>query len=170
VVEISFIDALLVATGALAVVVVASSRLIRSLPVSEPLVALLVGVVLGPQLTGTFDLPPLTEEWLRPQRNGQLLLRGDAGLPAVGAWSVMAARSRGSGAVSSRVPGGPVQVAPPGFVPAAEQQRILAEVLSGVELGAWDQRMVGWLAGWDAATVLTIASWIVRARGMGPVR
>lgn len=82
----------------------------------------------------------------------------------------MAARSKDSGAVSSRVPGGPVEVAPPGFVPAAEQQRILAEVLSGVELGAWDQRMVGWLAGWDAATVLTIASWIVRARGMGPVR
>ena len=51
-----------------------------------------------------------------------------------------------------------------------EQQLILDEVLAGVELGAWDQRMVGWLAGWDAATVLTIASWIVRAREMGPVR
>ena len=82
----------------------------------------------------------------------------------------MAARSRKSEAVSSRVPGGPVEVAPPGFVPAVEQARILAEVLSGVELGVWDQRMVAWLAGWDAATVLTIASWIVRARGMGPVR
>lgn len=73
-------------------------------------------------------------------------------------------------AVSSRVAGGPVEVAPPGFVPAFEQQRILAEVLAGVELGAWDQRMVGWLAGWDATTVLTIASWIVRACGTGPVR
>lgn len=82
----------------------------------------------------------------------------------------MAARSQKPEVVSSRVPGGPVEVAPVGFVPAAEQERILAEVLAGVELGAWDQRMVAWLAGWDAATVLTIASWITRARGMGPAR
>ncbi len=78
----------------------------------------------------------------------------------------MAARSKKS-PVLSRVPDGPVEVAPPGFVSAVEQERILAEVLAGVELGAWDQRMVRWLAGWDAATVLTIVSWIVRARGMG---
>lgn len=82
----------------------------------------------------------------------------------------MAARSQKPGAVSSRVPNGLVQVAPPGFVPAFEQEPILAEVLAGVELGAWDQRMVGWLAGWDAATVLTIASWVVRARAGGPAR
>jgi hypothetical protein len=82
----------------------------------------------------------------------------------------MAARSQKSETVSSRVSGGPVEVAPPEFVPRVEQGRILAEVLAGVEWGAWDQRMVGWLAGWDAATVLTIASWIVRAREMGPVR
>jgi hypothetical protein len=83
---------------------------------------------------------------------------------------MMAARSQKPTVVSSRVPNGPVEVAPPGFVPAAEQQRILAEVLVGVELGVWDQRMVAWLAGWDAAKVLTVASWIVRAREMGPVR
>ena len=82
----------------------------------------------------------------------------------------MAARSRKPGAVSSRMPDGPVEVAPPGFVGTAEQERILAEVLAGVELGAWDQRMVRWLAGWDAATVLTIASWIVRARDKGPAQ
>lgn len=82
----------------------------------------------------------------------------------------MAARSGKSKAVLARVPNGPVEVAPPGFVPAVEQERILAELLSGVELGDWDQRMVRWLAGWDAATVLTIASWIVRARGRGPAR
>lgn len=82
----------------------------------------------------------------------------------------MAARSQKPDGVSSRVPNGPVEVAPPGFVPRVEQQRILDEVLAGVELGAWDQRMVGWLAGWDAATVLTIASWIVRARARGPAR
>jgi hypothetical protein len=82
----------------------------------------------------------------------------------------MAARSRKSKVMSSRVPGGTVEVAPLGFVPAVEQQQILAEVLAGGELGAWDQRIVVWLAGWDAAMVVTIASWIVRAREMGPVR
>lgn len=80
----------------------------------------------------------------------------------------MAARCTRLG--SARVPAGPVQVAPVAFVPTAEQQRILSGVLDGVELGAWDQRTLQWLAGWDAATVLTIASWIVRARAAGPLR
>jgi hypothetical protein len=44
-----------------------------------------------------------------------------------------------------------------------EQVEILVGVLAGVELGAWDRRIVDWLAGWDAMTVLTIASWIARA-------
>jgi NhaP-type Na+/H+ or K+/H+ antiporter len=74
VVEISFIDVLLVATGALAVVVVALSRLIRSLPVSEPLAALLVGVVLGPQVLGALDVPPLTEESQHLHEASRLLL------------------------------------------------------------------------------------------------
>jgi hypothetical protein len=81
----------------------------------------------------------------------------------------MAARSRKS-KVSLRVPGGPVEVALSGFVPVVERARILAEVLAGVELGAWAQRMVAWLAGWDAATVLTVVSWIVRVRGTGSAR
>lgn len=63
-----------------------------------------------------------------------------------------------------RVPCGPVELAPAGFVPAAVRAEILAEVLSGVELGGYDRRMLEWMAGWDAATVLTIASWVVRAR------
>lgn len=74
VVEISFIDVLLVATGVLAVVVVALSRLIRSLPVSEPLVALLAGVVLGPAVTGVLDVPPLTEESQHLHEASRLLL------------------------------------------------------------------------------------------------
>jgi hypothetical protein len=72
--------------------------------------------------------------------------------------------------VDSRVPVGPVREVPGGFVPAGEQRRILAEVLAGVELGAWDERVVDWLAGWDASTVLTIASLIGRAREGGPLR
>ena len=63
--------------------------------------------------------------------------------------------------------GGPLESAPGGFVPEAERSVILAEVLGGVELGAWDRRVAGWLAGLDTATALTIASWIARSRG-GP--
>jgi hypothetical protein len=63
----------------------------------------------------------------------------------------------------------PVREAPGGFVSAAQQRQILAQVLSGVELGAWDERIVAWVAGWDASTVLTIASLIARARQGGPL-
>jgi hypothetical protein len=73
-------------------------------------------------------------------------------------------------AVEPGVPAGPVQAPPPGFVPRAEQAEILAGVLAGIELGAWDQRILEWMAGWDASTVLTVASWIARARAAGPGR
>jgi hypothetical protein len=44
---------------------------------------------------------------------------------------------------------------------------ILAGVLAGLELGDWDRRVAGWLAGLDTATALTIASWIERSRARG---
>ena len=68
------------------------------------------------------------------------------------------------------VPDGPLETAPGGFVPVAERSVILAEVLSGVALGAWDRRVAGWLAGLDTSTALTIASWIERSRAAGPGR
>jgi hypothetical protein len=37
-------------------------------------------------------------------------------------------------------------------------------VLRGVPLGAHDERIVEWLAGWDEPTTLTVASLIERAR------
>src|SRR5712691_10875876 len=74
----------------------------------------------------------------RPQRKGQFLLRGYAGLPAAGARPV-----------SATVPAGPLESDPGGFVPEAGRSAILAGVLGGVELGAWDRRVARWLAGLD---------------------
>ena len=73
-------------------------------------------------------------------------------------------------AAGAGVPAGPLESGPGGFVPEAERSVLLAEVLGGVELGAWDQRVAGWLAGLDTSTALTIASWIARAREAGPGR
>lgn len=64
---------------------------------------------------------------------------------------------------SSWMPLGPIESPPAGHVSTVEQREILADVLAGVELGAWDRRILDWLAGWDTTTVLTIASWIARA-------
>lgn len=63
------------------------------------------------------------------------------------------------------VPAGPVDVPPAGFVPEEGLAEILASVLAGIELGAWDRRVADWLAGLDACTVLTIASWFARTTG-----
>lgn len=41
--------------------------------------------------------------------------------------------------------------------------------LAGIELGAYDHRMIGWLAGWDTPTVGTVASLLHRARSAGPL-
>ena len=68
------------------------------------------------------------------------------------------------------VPAGPVETPPGGFVPPAEQAEILAGVLAGIELGAWDRRVLEWMAGLDASTVLTVASWIARSRAAGTPR
>jgi NhaP-type Na+/H+ or K+/H+ antiporter len=55
------LDHVLIATGALGVLVTILSGRIRRLPLSEPLLALLLGVLLGPQVAGVIDLPPLAE-------------------------------------------------------------------------------------------------------------
>ena len=72
--------------------------------------------------------------------------------------------------MSAAVPAGPLESAPGGFVPVEERSVILAGVLDGVELGAWDLRVAGWLAGLDTSTALTVAAWIARARAAGPGR
>ena len=72
--------------------------------------------------------------------------------------------------MSAGVPAGPLEADPGGFLPGEKRSAILADVLDGVELGAWDLRIVGWLSGLDTSTALTIASLIARARETGPGR
>jgi hypothetical protein len=60
--------------------------------------------------------------------------------------------------------GGSLQVEPTGFMLAAQQRLLLVEALAGVELGAWDERIVCWLAGWETGTVVTVTSWLRRVR------
>lgn len=68
------------------------------------------------------------------------------------------------------VPDGPIETAPqPLFLPGDEQRDVLLRELgaAGVTLGAYDHRMLEWLAGWETGTVLTVASWIGRAYAAG---
>jgi hypothetical protein len=69
--------------------------------------------------------------------------------------------------VSARVPTGPLESDPGGFLPREERDAILAGALEGVELGAWDRLVAGWLTGLDTSTLVTVASWIARAREAG---
>jgi hypothetical protein len=52
----------------------------------------------------------------------------------------------------------------------ADRVAALLEPLDGVELGAYDRRIVHWLADWDVSTVGTIASLFYRAREAGGAR
>lgn len=63
------------------------------------------------------------------------------------------------------VPAGPLDAEPAIYLSHADGADLLTDLLTtaGVELGAYDQQIVGWLAGWEGSTVLTVASWIRRA-------
>ncbi|MCV7153353.1 cation:proton antiporter domain-containing protein [Mycolicibacterium pyrenivorans] len=56
------LDIVLAAVGLLGVVVATMSAKMRSLPISEPLLGLTAGIVLGPQVTGVFTFPSLAVE------------------------------------------------------------------------------------------------------------
>ncbi len=60
------IDVVLVSAGLLGLAVAAVSGRLRRWPVSEPVLALALGVLIGPELLGVVALPPLTEDttWL----------------------------------------------------------------------------------------------------------
>ncbi len=72
---------------------------------------------------------------------------------------------------------GPLQIEPRSVFPPYTEQRdrwgfdtrtdraaALAHALAGVPLGAYDTRILTWLAGWDNPTVATVVSLIRRAR------
>ena len=68
------------------------------------------------------------------------------------------------------MPAVPLESDPGGFVPQAERAAILAGVLDGVDMGAWDRRVARWLTGLDTSTLVTVASWIARSRAGGRPR
>ena len=72
--------------------------------------------------------------------------------------------------MSAGRPAGLVREAPAGFFSRPVLERVLEDALAGMELGAHDRRILAWMAGWDASTVLTVASWVTRARAEGPAR
>lgn len=54
-----YVDVVLTVVGALGVVVAAISSAMRGLPLSEPLLGLLAGVLLGPQLLDVLPIAPV---------------------------------------------------------------------------------------------------------------
>ena len=72
--------------------------------------------------------------------------------------------------MSAGVPAGPLESDPGGFLAAGGAGRVLAGVLDGVELGAWDRRVARWLTELDTSTLVTIASWIARSGAAGRSR
>jgi hypothetical protein len=66
------------------------------------------------------------------------------------------------------IPAGPVEAAPYlGYCPPEVRQEAFSAVLEGVELGAYDCQIIGWLAQWDDTTCRTIASLMWRCRLAG---
>jgi len=63
------------------------------------------------------------------------------------------------------VPAGRVDRDPRGWLDRAGREAALSDALraAGVELGAVDRLVLGWLAGWEPATVAVVASWVHRA-------
>jgi hypothetical protein len=45
----------------------------------------------------------------------------------------------------------------------------LREPLAGIPLGAYDERILAWLAGWDLPTVGAVVSLLYRARAARPI-
>jgi hypothetical protein len=65
----------------------------------------------------------------------------------------------------SYIPDGSIEAAPyHGYCPPEVRQEAFDAVLEGVEMGAYDRRIITWLAQWDDTTCRTIASLLWRCR------
>jgi len=51
----------------------------------------------------------------------------------------------------------------------ADRVTALSEPLAGIDLGAYDRRILAWLAGWDVPTVGGVVSLLHRARAATPL-
>lgn len=73
--------------------------------------------------------------------------------------------SWGTGPISDQ----PIEVEPGGFMNAPDTRDLIYAELAaaGVELGAYDRRIVDWLAGYEWSTTAVLLSWIKRAREGG---
>lgn len=67
-------DILLTAVGILGVVVAALSAKMRRLPISEPLLGLVAGVLIGPQMLDVLRMPPITSEHSLLHETSRVLL------------------------------------------------------------------------------------------------
>lgn len=76
--------------------------------------------------------------------------------------------------MTARMPSGPIEAEPSDYyrgLDFPEIAQLLDEALEGVELGAYDRRLVEWAKGaWDQPTMVTIASWIQRAKNQTPTK
>lgn len=73
------------------------------------------------------------------------------------------------------IPRGPVEVEPvhaigvrDGYDITVANRDALLAALDGLELGAYDRRIAGWLTVWEPPVVATVCSWLYRAREMPP--
>jgi sodium/hydrogen antiporter len=68
------IDVMLALVGALGLLVAAASSKLRRLPVTEPLLGLVAGIILGPVLLDVLSIPPLTVEHSTLHEAARILL------------------------------------------------------------------------------------------------
>lgn len=69
------------------------------------------------------------------------------------------------------LPTGPIESDPIDYYRGrdfSDVSAMLDEAVAGIQLGAYDRRIVEWLKGWDSPTIVTVASLIKRARAAGP--
>lgn len=72
--HLSTLDVMLAIVGALGVVIVAVSARLRRWPVTEPLIALAAGIVLGPAVLGVLDVPDIVSDPSTLHTGAEILL------------------------------------------------------------------------------------------------